>query len=311
VVSGAKYGKGVVLGAAGFIGISLANVLDAEGFEVVCFDRFVSPHWPKTARTIVGDFTGIPVELLRELDNALVFHLVSSCRPSASTALAADEVNRDLVTTVRYLEETKSRGLRWIFLSSGGTVYGQNEDDQIAESSRTNPICSYGAVKLAIEHYFALYGRLYGLDYVVVRPANPYGPWQYPLTGQGIIAALVYKALRKDTVEIWGDGTNVRDYIFITDAVGGILAAATSGKTSEIYNVATGVGWSINQVVDIVSEILKRQVSVKYSEARHIDVKRNVLCVNKISSHTGWMPRMTMQQGIALTAEWLKQHVEV
>ncbi len=303
--------KCVVLGAGGFIGINLADALAAEGFDLVCFDRAPSPHWPKAARIIVGDFAAAPAELLQELDNALVFHLVSSCRPSPDTAMAADEINRDLATTVRYLESTKSRDLRWIFLSSGGAVYGQNDDDRIAESSATDPICSYGVVKLAIERYFALYGKLHNCDYVVVRPANPYGPWQHPLTGQGLVAALLYKTLRGEPIEIWGDGANVRDYIYIEDAVSGILAAAMTGETGETYNVGAGEGLSINQVVDLVGRTLNKPVSVRYSSARHIDVKRNVLDAAKLSSRTGWKPETTIQSGFALTAAWLRQHVEL
>lgn len=303
-------GKTVILGAGGFIGINLAAALAAQGYDLICFDRLLSPHWPRAAKAIVGDFTTLPGELLRELDDdALVFHLISSCRPSADTARAADEIARDAVTTVRYLEETKTRKLRWVFLSSGGTVYGQKDDETIAESSSTNPICSYGAVKLAIERYFALYGVLHGVDHVVVRPSNPFGPWQYPLTGQGIVATLLYKVLRADPVEIWGDGTNVRDYIYIADAVAGIVAAAIAGKNGEIYNLGTGRGVSINRLIGVVGEALDREVNVKYFSARHIDVKRNVLDASKLSFDTGWTPTTTIDAGIDATVAWLKQNV--
>lgn len=303
------FNKAVVLGAGGFIGINLVNRLVSQGFDVLCFDQAVSQNWPNEARVVIGDFAGMPAALVRELDKALIFHLVSSCRPSAGTAEAAEEIQRDLVPTVRYLEASRSRGVRWIFVSSGGTVYGQSDGREIEESSPADPICSYGAVKFAIESYFSLYGKLHGLDHILVRPANPYGPWQHPLRGQGLVAALVHKALASDEIEIWGDGSNVRDYVYIDDAISGILSAAMNGRTGEVYNVGTGRGLSINQLIDIIGATLQKFPKVKYGPARLIDVKRNVLSISKLSSQTGWAPKIAIQQGIGLTAEWLTKFV--
>lgn len=299
--------KAVVLGAGGFIGINLVNELVSQGFEVLCFDQAVSRNWPKEARVVLGDFASVPPDLVCELDNAIVFHLVSSCRPSLETTSAADEIQRDFVSTVRYLEATKARELRWIFVSSGGTVYGESDDREIRESRPADPLCSYGALKFAIESYFSLYGKLYGLDYIVVRPANPYGPWQHPLRGQGLVTALVYKALIRDPIEIWGDGSNVRDYIYIEDVVSGILSAAMNGSMGEIYNIGTGQGLSINQLIEAIGATLNVPPKVSYGAARFIDVKRNVLSISKLSSHTGWTPKTPIHLGISLTAAWLKK----
>jgi UDP-glucose 4-epimerase len=306
-VSTKRYKKAVILGAGGFLGINLANALAEQGFELVCFDQIESPHWPQTATAITGDFAALPFALLQQLDNAFVFHLISSCRPSPSTADAADEVARDLVTTVRCLELSAKRDLRWIFVSSGGTIYGQNGDEQIAESAPAAPICSYGATKLAIEQYFALYRRLHRIDHVVVRLANPYGPWQDPLRGQGIISAILYKAMQGQVLEVWGDGDNVRDYIYVTDAIQGILAAAFSGMGGEIYNIGTGRGLSINQLVEIIGTELNSPLAVIYTAARTVDVRRNVLCSKKLSSHTDWCPTIAIDEGVELTTSWLRQ----
>lgn len=306
-----SYKKVVILGAAGFIGINLANALTDQGYELICFDRAKSLHWPESAKTIIGDFSNLPDELLEAMDNALVFHLVSSCRPSPSTAQAAEEVSLDLVTTLRYLEATKARNLRWVFLSSGGTVYGQSESKCIAETEPTAPICTYGLIKVTIESYFELYRKLYGIDYVVVRLANPYGPWQDPFKGQGIIAALAYKALKGDAIDIWGDGANVRDYIYIDDAVNGVLYAASLGKVGEIYNVGSGGGYSINQLVDIIAQALGMRVAVNYCAPRTIDVRSNVLSVNKIFEHTGWESATSIECGVSFTFNWLKSNFNV
>ena len=195
-----KYKKAVILGAGGFIGVNLARVLAAKGFTLVCFDRMASAQWPSGVKSVLGDFTAPPAELMGELDDALVFHLVSASKPLPSTSQTGDEVAVDLAGTLRLLEATKGRKLHWIFFSSGGTVYGHNDADVIAETNATEPICSYGIVKLTLERYFALYGKLHGVDHVIVRPANPYGPWQAPFRGQGLIAALLHKALNNETI---------------------------------------------------------------------------------------------------------------
>jgi len=305
-----RYNKAIVLGAGGFIGINLVNALVVQGWEVVCFDHKASPHWPKEVRTVLGEFSQMPEELLVELDNALVFHLISSGRPSSHTNYVENEINGDLIATVRYLEYCKSRSLRWLYVSSGGTVYGQNDGHAISEDAVTQPICSYGIVKLAIEKYFALYHVLHRTDFVIVRLSNPYGAWQNPKTGQGLIAALIYKALRGEQVEIWGDGENVRDYIYIDDAVEGVILAGVSGRTSEIYNIGTGIGTSINELIGILREKLNLQFTVNYLDARTVDVKRNVLDCRKIVSDTDWMPKIDLFSGIWRSSNWIKTLVE-
>jgi UDP-glucose 4-epimerase len=301
------YKKAVILGAAGFIGVNLARALAAKGFTLVCFDKVASPQWPSGVKSVVGDFTAPPDELMGELDDALVFHLVSASKPLPSTSQAGDEVAVDLAGTLRFLEATKGRNLRWVFFSSGGTVYGQNDAGVIAETSATEPICSYGIIKLTLERYFALYGKLHGVDHVIVRPANPYGPWQSPFQGQGLIAALLHKALNNETIEIWGDGENVRDYIYIDDMVAGAIAAAVSGHRGEIYNIGTGQGHFIKELIALIGPALGCPMNVVYAPARSVDVRRNVLCSDKLMAHTGWTPSTALAEGVVLTADWMRR----
>ena len=305
---GQQYRKAVVLGAAGFVGINLVQELCNQGYEVVCFDRHASPHWPSIVRSIVGDFSAHPAELIEELDHALIFHLVSSCCPSNQTAHATEELNRDLLATIGYLEATKNRNTRWVFLSSGGTVYGQSDAEILTEASPTNPICTYGAVKLAIEKYFSIYNTLHKLDCVIVRLSNPYGPWQLPGRGQGLIAVLLHKALKREKIEIWGDGEQVRDYIYIADAISGMCSAAVLGRSGEIYNVGTGHGYSIKQLVAHIERSKSWILDLGYAPARAVDVKSNVLSNKKIYSHVGWRPVVNIESGIFLASNWMEQN---
>lgn len=295
----------VILGAGGFIGINLAHALAAEDFEVICFDRLSCPHWPQNAKSISGEFTNMPPELLAVLDNAMVYHLVSSCRPSQITDAAADELVADVAATLRYLEQTRGKNIRWVFVSSGGTVYGPNVPCPTTEDAGTDPICSYGLVKLTLERYFALYKKLHGTDFVVARVSNPYGPWQDPFRGQGVIAALLYKALTGQAVEIWGDGENVRDYLFIDDAVQALIMLANYGLSGEVYNVGSGDGTSINELANIISRSLGVQVHRKYVAARATDVRRSVLDSKKLRNLMGWRPEIEMEKGFKEAATWI------
>lgn len=303
--------RSVILGAGGFIGINLANALAARGHEVICFDRFASPHWPQEATSITGEFSAMPPELLAALDDATIYHLVSSCRPSQHTEMAANEVIADVVTTLRYLESTRDRKVRWLFVSSGGTVYGPDVPCPTTEEALTNPMCSYGLVKLTLEKYFALYRKLHGTDFVVARVSNPYGPWQDPSRGQGVIAALVYKALSGQTVEIWGDGDNVRDYLYIDDTVLGLMELAKYGESGEVYNVSSGFGTSINELIDIISKTLGLRINTRYVAARISDVRKSVLDKSKLRAQMGWEPEYRLQDGIRLTAEWMVHKVNL
>lgn len=300
-----QHKRGVILGAGGFIGINLAFALAANGYEVVCFDRQINSHWPSQAKTVTGDFASLPSELLAELQDATVFDLVSSCRPSQHTDQAADEVLADVATTVRYLEQTRGRSIKWVFVSSGGTVYGPTAACPTTEEAPTQPICSYGLVKLTIEKYFDLYRKMHQTDYVVARVSNPYGPWQHPMRGQGVIAALVLKALTQQKIEIWGDGENIRDYLYIDDTTRALITLAETGHSGEIYNVSSGSGTTINELIGMIGTVVGERISANYAAARISDVRMSILDNSKISAHTGWAAKVGLQEGIKATAQWI------
>jgi len=301
--------RAVILGAGGFIGINLAKALTTTAHEVVCFDRIPNPHWPHEVQSITGEFSDLPPELLAVMDGATVYHLVSTCRPCQHTHAAADELITDIATTLRYLETTRQRNIRWIFVSSGGTVYGPDVSCPTNEDAPTNPICTYGLVKLTLEKYFAIYKKIHGTDFIVARVSNPYGPWQDPVQGQGIIASLVYKALTGQTAEVWGDGENVRDYLYIEDTVMGLMELAKHGESGEVYNVSSGRGTSINELIETVRGILGLCLKANYVEARTSDVRTSVLENSKMCNQTKWLPRISLQEGVKMTAEWMTTQV--
>ncbi|TGU93983.1 NAD-dependent epimerase/dehydratase family protein [Mesorhizobium sp. M00.F.Ca.ET.151.01.1.1] len=296
--------KAVILGASGFIGINLARAMAQQGFEIVCFARHASEHWPDGSSIVLGDLAAPPRQLLAAMEGSLVFHLASSTRPTAATEMAVAEIEANLIATVALLEATKSSDCRWVFSSSGGTVYGQTDALQISEEHANVPISSYGTVKLAIERYYSLYRALHGIDSVIARISNPFGPHQSAAKGQGLIAALFDRVASRTPVNIWGDGENVRDYVYIDDVAQALISLGLGGRAGEIYNVGSGLGTSVIDLVKRISAILRVPAKLVYAPARGVDVRRNVLDIQKIGRELGWRPTCTLDEGIALTYRW-------
>lgn len=296
--------KAVILGASGFIGINLARTMAEQGFELVCFARYASEHWPAGSIIILGDLATPPRQLLAAMEGSIVFHLASSARPTAATDMAVAEIEANLMATVSLLEATKGVDCRWVFSSSGGTVYGQTDAAQISEEHANVPISSYGTVKLAIERYFSLYRSLHGVDSVIARISNPFGPYQSAAKGQGLIAALFDRIASRTPVEVWGDGQNIRDYVYIDDVTQALILLGLRGSAGEVYNVGSGVGTSVIELATKISAILRVPAELVYAPARGVDVRRNVLDIQKIQRDLGWRPVHTLDEGVALTYRW-------
>jgi UDP-glucose 4-epimerase len=305
-----KRKKAVILGASGFIGINLARALSARNFDVALFSRRQSQHFPLGCAVITGTLAAPPMELMTEMRGATVFHLIGTTRPTNSTALAAAELADNVGATVALLEASRSLGCRWVFASSGGTVYGQAQTQLVSESHPTRPISSYGVAKLTLEHYFDLYRTIYGTDHVVARISNAYGPFQSSATGQGLIAVLLDRISRDEPLEIWGDGENVRDFVFIDDAANALITLAEAGQPGETYNVGSGSGISVNELVQNISSFLGRPSKAVHAAARGVDVRRNILDISKIHRELGWRPVTSLNDGVALTWRWLRGEMQ-
>jgi len=194
-----------------------------------------------------------------------------------------------------------------VFVSSGGTVYGRPVRIPIDEDHPTEPLVSYGVVKLAVEKYLGLYHHLHGLSYRVVRLSNPYGPRQRAGGAQGAATVFLARVHGGKPIEIWGDGGVIRDYVFVSDAVDGILAAHEHAGTSGTYNIGSGSGTSLKDLVAAIQEVTKRKIDVRYTPGRAFDVPANVLDITRAKKELGWSPRTTLHEGLRRTWEWLEQ----
>jgi UDP-glucose 4-epimerase len=302
----------LVLGGKGFIGSHLVDALVGAGHAVRVLDRpNLAPLSPPAVAARVdwrdGDFasdsdTGEAVK-----DCQVCFHLVSTTLPKSSNADPVFDVETNVMGTLRLLNHAVRAGVKKVvFVSSGGTVYGVPTTVPVDETHPTDPISSYGIGKLAIEKYLHLYRELHGLDYAILRVSNPYGERQRTRAQQGAVAIFLGKVLRGETVDIWGDGGTVRDYVYIGDVTAALLAAMTHAGPERLFNIGSGEGLTINQVLDAIERATGLKSRRNYAPARGFDVPRNVLSIARARAHLGWQPQVSFAEGLARTVTWLK-----
>ncbi len=298
--------KYLILGASGFLGKSIIDrILRDSKDTLVLFDRvldkkFIEERWSARIEWIQGDIQNID-DFSCIFDRVdIVLHLISTTKPS--TALKngyVQEIEENVIPTIQLLDIcVKNKVKKFVFISSGGTVYGNTQNLLSCEEDSTTPICSYGIHKLMIEKYIYLYGLKSGLDYNIIRLSNPYGPFQNPESGLGAITNFVYKAVNGEKIVIFGDGTSVRDYIYIDDAVQGILNICQYAGKERLFNLGTGKGTTLNEIVHIIEYYLNKRLDVEYCAVRESDLKRNVLNIDLYKKVFGEKEYVTVSEGI-------------
>jgi UDP-glucose 4-epimerase len=305
----------LVLGGRGFIGSHLVDALLARGYRVRCFDR---PHVMPLGESHLtnpnfelyeGDFVS-DADIAEALVGCEVcFHLVSTTLPKSSNADPIFDVESNILGTIRLLSHGVRLGLRKIiFVSSGGTVYGVPAQVPIPETHRTEPVCSYGITKLGIEKYLGLFNYLHGLEYTILRIANPYGERQRTHASQGAVAVFLGKVLRGEPVEIWGDGSVVRDYIHIADVVDALMISLEQSAGEHVFNIGAGQGHNLNEVLTAIERATGRVANRIYLAGRPFDVPVSVLCIARAKELLGWSPNVDFEQGLKRFAAWLAEH---
>ena len=301
-----------VLGASGFLGSHLVHHLLCTGWHVNAFDRIIAPN-PLITADLLDSYTSFPgnffetPDLMQALEGCDVcFHLISTSLPKTSNENPLKDVQQTLEGSLTLLECIRNSNVhKIIYSSSGGTVYGIPQTQYIREDQPTEPLCSYGIVKLAFEKYLALYRNLYGLDYTILRISNPYGPLQRTEAAQGVIGVFLGKILRNESLTIWGDGTVVRDYLHVSDVARAFVLAAQTNTHNKIFNIGSGVGESLNTIINLLRSITGMSISVNYEKGRIFDVPYSVLDITKAGAELGWSPILNLEEGLRDTWAWL------
>ena len=304
----------IVLGGGGFIGSHLSEALLDRMDRVTVFDRANAPYLDllsrKGAVIVTGNFLDIEDwhHLLNGVD--LVYHLISTTVPKSSNDDPVFDVESNLVTTLKLLNVCKDARVKKVIIpSSGGTVYGVPQKVPIAESHPTDPISSYGITKLAIEKYAHLFWTLYGLDYCILRISNAYGERQ-PANGvQGVISTMIDEVLRHERIRIWGDGTVIRDFIHVSDIIIDFLKAGEYIGESKIFNIGSGIGYSLNDLVNELQTLNKGSFVVTYEPGRAFDVPVSLLDISLAKQVLDWEPKVNLNVGLKQNYEFMRSSI--
>ena len=300
----------LVLGGSGFLGSHIVDKFLAEKHDVTVYDLYPERfrRSPRGIKFFTGDFgnVGALSELIATGFDAVI-HCVSTTTPKSSNESPEFDIQSNVIGTLNLLDICVRHGIgKLVFLSSGGTIYGDIGDaDLVDESHPVRPMCSYGVSKLSIEHYLDVYRHLRGLNYVALRLSNPYGERQSPLRALGALTVFLHRTLKRQNVEIWGDGSVTRDFIYVGDVANAVYLA-TVNPVSGIFNVGTGTGLSLRDILTHINQVVGIEPSVTWLASRSFDVPRIVLDATKLKAATNWRVDTTLDDGMASTADWLR-----
>lgn len=297
-----------VLGGGGFIGSHLVEHLVSQGYPVTLFGRASANRRLRSAanyRIVLGDLAN-PADVMRAVENSdTVFHLVGSTVPKSSNENPTYDVESNLIPALHLLSACRTAGVRQVvFASSGGTVYGIPEYLPISEDHPPRPICSYGITKLAVEHFMRLESRQSRLDVTILRLSNPFGPRQTIQKGQGVIATFAKRIVAGQALSVWGDGSVVRDYIPIDDVVRAMERVIGRAEGYRVYNLGSGIGRSLMDIIAVFKEISGRPIEVNYLPSRDIDVPTNVLDITRFSADFSWHCERDFSAAVGEVVEW-------
>lgn len=297
----------LVLGAGGFVGRHLVTTLASHGVPVIALVRRPSEELPPAIETVTGTFD-TPAELTPLLSRArAVIHAASRSTPGQTVGLPNAELDANLRPTLALLEALQSvPHCELLYLSSGGTLYGETNNRPAQEKDCIRPKSYYGAGKAAAEHFINAYAMQYNRAAVILRPSNLYGPGQSRQSGFGIIPTALDCVMSQIPLTVWGDGTSVRDYLYIDDFIQ--LCLAILGRSiptgAHIFNASSGVGVSLNSLMDEIRDVTSATLNIVHDTARTVDINRVVLDHSLVSQAYGWSPRTSLRRGIELTWRW-------
>lgn len=300
-----------IIGGAGFIGTNLAISLSRDhnvkiiDSDATYFNTLKSLNLP--VRYQVSSFS-VESDFDSQVKNEdVIYHLASTIIPGNSNQDIAAELEANVITTVKLLDACVRQNVsKVVFISSGGAIYGKRSICPIKEDVVTYPITSYGVQKLAIEKLLYLYRYQTGLDYRIIRLANPYGPYQRPNGKLGVVTTFVYKALTDGKLEVYGDGSVVRDFIYIDDAVRGIRKIADGENEIRVYNLGSGKGTSVNEVIAVIKQTIGKELKVDYIKGRGTDVPVNFLDIKRYEEIYGKLHPLGLKDGIKKTTEFMR-----
>ena len=306
--------KILVIGGAGFIGSAIIHrLLEDNKYSVFVVE-------PDRANIDRLDDILDRIALLRtdikntvEIHDCLktngintIIHLASTLIPGSTLYAYQNDINEVVLPTLNIIKIASQMKIRFIYFSSGGTVYGNNESGIFKETDSLNPISYYGLSKLFLEEAIQFENRTSGLRYLILRPSNPYGPGQNLKGRQGIIAVSIGKIINNEPISIWGDGSVIRDFIYISDLADIVYQLMEKEVEGKILNIGSGVGYSVNEIISCIERHLRQSAIINYMPGRSVDVPAMILDINELLRICPYRGK-TLDEGIELFINYAKQ----
>ncbi|WP_228515236.1 NAD-dependent epimerase/dehydratase family protein [Agreia pratensis] len=295
----------LVVGANGFIGSHLVDELVSLGHEVTAFDRFSSQRAVYTSagvRQVAGDFMNHSDVAEAVAGQQYVFHFVSTTTPATAENDPTLDVRTNIASSIELFQHCVDAGVQKVFFAStGGAIYGNHPGTSFAEDTLPLPVSPYAIGKLAIEGYLRYFGVKYGLESISFRISNPYGPGQRANKKQGVIPIFLSRLAQGLPLTVLGDGSMVRDYLYVGDAVRMIAQTVGRSSSESVYNIGSGSGASVRQLLDVMESVTGRVPEVEVKPVPSTFLGRVVLDIERFRSEFGYDTFMSLEEGISKT----------
>ena len=300
--------KILVTGGAGFIGSWVADTFINKRHKVLIVDDLstgIEANIPKDAEFTKGNIREFALleKVFSNFKPDIVNHHAAQINVRRSVEDPVFDAEVNIIGTLNLLELSVKHNIkRFVFASSGGAIYGEPENLPADENTCPIPISPYGVSKHAIEKYLGYYKTVHRLDYVALRYSNVYGPRQNPHGEAGVLAIFCNRIMAGKPCEIFGDGNQTRDYVFVGDVTNANILSINS--PSGIYNIGTQIETSVNDLITTLRKVTKREFKVEYSPPRAGEVLRIYLDIQFAKRVLGWSPNVNLEDGIHQTWKW-------
>lgn len=301
--------KILITGGAGFIGSNITDLLVSKGYEVVIIDdlshgkkRNINPK----AKFYQCDIRSADIlQIFKNEKPQVLIHEAAQISVPNSVNDPINDASINIIGTLNLLEACRKTGVKRVIYPASAAIFGEPEYLPIDESHPLNMTSGYGVTKHTVEHYLKVYKSLYNIDFVALRYSNVYGPRQDFSGEGGVVAIFCEKLIKGETPYIYGDGEQIRDFVYVKDVAKANLMAITSGD-NEIFNVSTNFMITVNDLLKVINSALGKEIKAVYAEARPGDIRNSYMRYDKIKETLGWTPDYNLKRGIKETIEYYK-----
>ena len=303
--------KIVVTGGAGFIGSHIVDSYIDSGHEVLILDNLssgVEANLNKKASFQNIDITSPEVgQVIKDFAPEVINHHAAQINVRESVSNPSFDAKVNILGSLNLLEAAKQASVKhFIFASTGGAVYGDTDTIPTPEDHQTQPLSPYGISKRSVELYLHYYAKSAGINYIILRYSNVYGPRQNPHGEAGVVAIYYQRMIAGKPFVINGDGQQTRDFVFVKDVVKANQLALNL-KSTETINIATSTETSVNQLVDQMQKSLSRKGEIPHGPAKDGEQQRSCLDISKAEKILGWAPSFDLSQGLAQTSDFFQK----